>query len=222
MSNSSINLVRKSIGEARHKLNRPVDGGSHIYGGTMVAELTATGMLVPGSTASSGDCIGVALHEQNNTGSDGDVRCMVESDGIFVFVNGSNTDACSDATPIGTPVYMIDDHTVADNDNSGTLKRAGYFMGMEPDGGVRVLILPGFKAPVAAADVGALTFTAVAGTANTTLQAIPDPTDSPANADALRDDIVANDLPVIRNNFADLANQINAIRTALINAGLMA
>jgi hypothetical protein len=49
------------------------------------------------------------------------------------------------------------------------------------------------------------------GTANTTLQAIPDPADTPASADALRDDIVANDLPAIRNNFADLAASNNAI-----------
>lgn len=49
------------------------------------------------------------------------------------------------------------------------------------------------------------------GTANTTLQAIPDPADSPGTADALRDDIVANDLPAIRNNFADLAASNNAL-----------
>lgn len=50
-----------------------------------------------------------------------------------------------------------------------------------------------------------------AGTANTTLQAIPDPTDTPATADALRDDIVANGLPAIRNNFADLAAMVNKL-----------
>lgn len=48
-----------------------------------------------------------------------------------------------------------------------------------------------------------------AGTANTTVQAMADPTDTPATADALRDDIVANLLPAIRNNVADLALAIN-------------
>lgn len=65
------------------------------------------------------------------------------------------------------------------------------------------------------ADVTALTITALAGTANTTLQALPDPTDSPATADALRDDIVANLLPPLRNNLADIATQLNALIAAV-------
>jgi hypothetical protein len=59
------------------------------------------------------------------------------------------------------------------------------------------------------------------GTANDTLQAIPDPADAPASADALRDDLVANALPAIRNDLADLAAKVNAIRTALANLGLV-
>lgn len=50
------------------------------------------------------------------------------------------------------------------------------------------------------------------GSADTTLAAIPNPADTPVTADSLRDDIVANDLPPIRNNFADLADQINKLR----------
>lgn len=49
------------------------------------------------------------------------------------------------------------------------------------------------------------------GTADGTLAALPNPTDSPATADALRDDIVANLLPPIRNNFADLTAQLNTL-----------
>ncbi len=116
---------------------------------------------------------------------------------------------------------MYDDHTVYDNDASGTLKRAGYFMGMEPNGDVRVLIVP-TVAPAVAAAPTALTFTAVAGTANTTLEALANPTDTPGTADALRDDLVAVFIPALRNNIADLATAVNAIRTALVNAGLMA
>lgn len=59
------------------------------------------------------------------------------------------------------------------------------------------------------------------GTANDTLQAITDPADSPATADALRDDLVANALPAIRNDLADLAAKVNALRTALVNLGLI-
>lgn len=56
------------------------------------------------------------------------------------------------------------------------------------------------------------------GTANTTIQAMPDPTDTPADADALRDDLVANLLPALRNNIADLAAQINALIADQANA----
>jgi hypothetical protein len=146
--------------------------------------------------------------------------CRIEHERVYVFANDTS-DAADDSTLLGAPLYMVDDHTVGTSDVGGSLKRAGYFMGMESDGGVRVLIVP-TAAATTAADVGALTFTAVAGTANTTLEAMADPTDSPSTADALRDDIVANLLPKVRNNFADVATQINAIRTALQAAGLMA
>ncbi len=51
------------------------------------------------------------------------------------------------------------------------------------------------------------------GTADATIAAIPDPADAPATADALRDDLVANALPAIRNAIADLAAQVNNART---------
>jgi len=60
-----------------------------------------------------------------------------------------------------------------------------------------------------AADIGALTDN-TAGTANTTLEALADGT------------VYANDVAAIRNNFADLAAQINLLRTNLRSAGLMA
>lgn len=53
------------------------------------------------------------------------------------------------------------------------------------------------------------------GTANTTLEALPDPADTPASADALRDDLVANLIPALRNNYADLADQHNKLKADL-------
>lgn len=61
-----------------------------------------------------------------------------------------------------------------------------------------------------------------AGTANDTIQAMADPTDTPATADALRDDLVANLLPALRNNIADLTAKVNAITAALRGAGIIA
>lgn len=222
MSNAAESQVILPYGQGGRNIHLPVDGGASIFKGTLVSQLTATGMLAPGSTASSGPAVGVATHDvDNSAGSDGDLRCIVRTDQIFLFANGTSTDACSEATLLGAPVYMFDDHTVYDNDASGTLMRAGYFAGMEPDGKVRVFVTAFGAAGAVAAVTTALTFTAVAGTANTTLEAMPNPTDSPATADALRDDIVANLLPPLRNNCADLATAVNAIRTALVNAGLM-
>jgi len=48
----------------------------------------------------------------------------------------------------------------------------------------------------------------IAGTVNATLAAIPDPADTPATADALRDDLVTNVLPKLRNALSSLADAI--------------
>lgn len=56
------------------------------------------------------------------------------------------------------------------------------------------------------------------GTANTTVQALTNPADAPLTADALRDDLVANLIPELRNNIADLTAQINALIIDLANA----
>jgi len=61
-----------------------------------------------------------------------------------------------------------------------------------------------------------------AGTANDTCEAIPNPADAPASADALRDDLVANTLPAIRNNFADLIVKVNALLSTARTFGFRA
>lgn len=219
MSNATSDLEIYPVGAEGRRFNLPVDGGSIIYKGTLVSQLTATGMLVPSSTASSGPAIGVAEHKaDNSTGSDADVRCWVESDRIFLFTNGTSTDACSEATLLGATVYCADDHKVYDNDASGTLFPAGRFMGMEPTGKVRVWVT--CSRMLASATVAALTDSS-AGTANGTVEALPNPTDTPATADALRDDLVAVLIPALRNNFAELTTKINEFRTVLRAAGLM-
>ena len=59
-----------------------------------------------------------------------------------------------------------------------------------------------------------------AGTADNTIAALPDPTDTPATADILRDDLVATLYPALRNNIADLTAKVNAIIAALQGAGI--
>jgi len=60
------------------------------------------------------------------------------------------------------------------------------------------------------------------GAASDALQVIPDPADSPATADALRDDLVANVLPTIRNDIADVTAKVNAMLAALRGVGAIA
>lgn len=171
MANTTKNLRRDAVGGPGLIFHLPVDGGTKIYEGSLVSQLTSTGAVVPYSTGSSGVCIGVAQHEADNTaGSDGDVRVYVESERVFCFTNGTSGDAFSEASLIGSPVYGSDDNTVADNSNSAARKCVGFFMGMEADGKVRVLISPSRASLI---------------------NALATLTDTPASADALRDNIVA-------------------------------
>lgn len=141
MSNATASRPLRPYGKGGREVVLPVDGGSSIYAGTLVSQLNATSMLVAGSTASSGAAIGVALHDvDNSTGADGAKRCKVSMDEIFVFENGAGGDACSEATKLFSVVYMSDDHTICDNSAASTRQAAGRFMGMEPDGRVRVFV----------------------------------------------------------------------------------
>lgn len=171
MANTQVNLIRTVLGPEGLSFHLPVDGGTKIYEGSLVAQLTATGCVVPASTANSGVAIGVATHESDNTtGSDGDKRVLVETRRMWLFTNGTAGDAFSEASLIGSLAFAFDDHTCIDNSAANTLKAVGFFMGMDATGKVKV-----FVDPIAAGIVNALKSL----------------TDSPATVDALRDNIVA-------------------------------
>ena len=55
-----------------------------------------------------------------------------------------------------------------------------------------------------------------------TIAVITDPADTPASADALRDDLVANSLPEIRDAISTLADKMNSILTKLEATDVMA
>lgn len=171
MANVIVNLLKEPVGMEGRIIDLPVAASTHIYDGTLVSQLTATGGVVAYSVASSGWCVGVAQHEQDNSsGLHGDKRVRVESGRIHRFANGLTTDAFADSDLIGIPVYGTDDHTVAKTSGTGARQPVGFFEGFEPDGKVRVLIDP----------VLARLYAAIAGL-----------TDTPATADALRDNLVA-------------------------------
>jgi len=60
------------------------------------------------------------------------------------------------------------------------------------------------------------------GTANDTIEALVDPADLPLTADMLRDDLVANLIPALRNNIADLTAKVNALSGRARDHGLIA
>lgn len=62
----------------------------------------------------------------------------------------------------------------------------------------------------------------VVGTVSRTLDAIPNPADTPVTADSLRDDLVANTIPQIRDAISSLADGFNDLRTWARSLGLMA
>jgi hypothetical protein len=133
-----------TVGREGRLANLPVDDESLIYKGAMVAQLTATGMAVPGSTASSGRCVGIAQHQQSAIGAaaDGSKRVLVEWDRVFELDNGGGADAFSDASPMFATAWMIDDQTVGDNDGGATRQIAGTFVGFSENGKVKVYIGP--------------------------------------------------------------------------------
>ncbi len=144
MANLTKDKMISTVGREGRLANLPVDDESQIFKGAMVAQLTATGMAVPGSTASSGRCVGIAQHGQSAIGAaaDGSKRVLVEWDRVFELDNGGGADAFSDASLMFSTAYMIDDQTVADNDGGATRQVAGTFVGFSENGKVKVYIGP--------------------------------------------------------------------------------
>lgn len=161
-----------ACGDGPFIANVPVKGSTHIYKGTLISQHSG-GYFVPGTTSGGGAAVGISQHEIDNTGSDGDKRVKIETLRAYALKNATAGDAFSDTSLLGAPVYMSDDSTACDNSSSATRKCVGWFLGFEDDGKVRVFLDPGYARLV---DV---------------LNALQLLTNSPATADALRDEIVA-------------------------------
>lgn len=131
----------------------------------------------------------------------------------------ADVDANFDTSGRSFPIPLFEGSTPAANQNDRGLMAlndgtAGWIMQLS-DGSVWK------KVGTQCADIGAFTDN-VGGAQSDTLDAIPDPADAPATADALRDDLVANTLPQIRDAVSSLADAINDLRTNMRATGLMA
>lgn len=174
MSNATANIPFsiEPMGEGPFIADYPVKGTTHIFKGTVLAQHSG-GYFVPATTSGGGAAVGVAQHEINNAGSDGDKRVRVETMRAYSIPNAGSTDAFTDISKVGAPAYLTDDHTVANNSATAARKCVGWFMGFESDSKVRIFIDPGY----------AFLINVLNG-----LQLL---TDSPASVDALRDNIVS-------------------------------
>ena len=111
------------------KLSVVVNNAATLYAGTLVTLLTATGLAVPGGTASSGRVVGVA--SETITG-DGVTATDLER-GIFQFANSTSTDLIAKAD-IGADCYVVDNQTVAKTDATGTRPVAGKIIDVDAGG----------------------------------------------------------------------------------------
>lgn len=187
----------------------PVKAGENIPGGALVC-VDTSGRALNGATTAGLKCAGVSREGFDNTdGADGVLTDQAEARFIRVQYNKSFRFDVAGSPAIGKPVYLV-------NNNDVTTVVGNVFVGWIVQhyghGAGWMVYVPGVAVGgQAGTSIAALTDNS-GGTANTTIQAIPAPTDAPATADALRDDLETNVLPAIRNNFADLTAAINALR----------
>jgi len=137
-------MTERAIVSAGETMIYGVVGTVAIEKGHMVAQLAADGTIVPAGTALSGPCIGVA--QQNAAPG---AAIIIETNGVYLFDNGTAGNACTAATLHGYTVYCGNSYTIYDNSGGGTLFSAGQYMGLDADGKVKVKITPGY---IAAAD----------------------------------------------------------------------
>jgi hypothetical protein len=109
-----------------------VDGGTHIYAGSFVAPLTATGYgTVGGGVASTNAVMGVAISEADNTsGADAAISVNL-AQGVFRRKN--STGSAVTQAYFGKVVYAEDGETVRIA-SGATYPVAGIFLGFEADG----------------------------------------------------------------------------------------
>jgi hypothetical protein len=182
--------------------------GSFVHGdsagGTIVASATNTAQFGPGTNnvatslqvGNSSSGTGMWLMGGGAPGSPVDGQIWKASSIVNVRSNGQTI--VLNRQGAYTQTYATADKTVAARATGAALT--------DNTGGTANTTV----ATIAALTAVSLTGNA-GGTGNTAMVAVPDPADTPVTADALRDDLVANVLPVIRDDLDDLRTQLNAM-----------
>lgn len=109
-----------------------VKANAVIWQGAMVA-VDAAGLAVPAAAVAAHKVLGAAKQRADNTGGpDGAVRVQAEV-GVYRFDNSAAGDLIA-LTDIGSPAYVVDDHTVAKTSNSGARPVAGTIFDVDAQG----------------------------------------------------------------------------------------
>jgi len=111
------------------EFNHPVAAGVQIFAGAIVV-LDGNLNAAPATTATGLIALGRAEEMvDNRTGNAGDVSLQVRT-GTFSVDNDGTVARAN----IGALAYVVDDHTVADNDGGGSRSVAGKIVDVDLDG----------------------------------------------------------------------------------------
>lgn len=217
----------------------PVNAGSKIYVGAILCREAATGVVIPAADTAGLIPLGVVVESMfpsdpdlaltsafdNTSGADGTISADGEGTRVVRYdQTGEYAFAITGTTPkVGQAAYVHDDNLVGIT--STNLVKIGEFTRPGPNSTWFVDISK--RSAVAGSVVGVtpqatlVDLGGTLGTADDTLVVMPTLTDSPATADALRDDLHTNWKAALDNNFADLQTKINALITKLETAGVL-
>lgn len=126
---AALTKDRKTDFRAGVDFSDPAEADAVVYVGAVVC-LNAAGNAVPGSADNTLKVRGVARERVDNTGgAAGDLQVPTQK-GLHKFANdGTITRADLEAS-----AYIVDDQTVADNDNAGARPLCGVIKDVESDG----------------------------------------------------------------------------------------
>jgi hypothetical protein len=100
-----------------------------IFAGSIVCR-DASGYATKGQTALGLRGAGIALEQVDNSAGQAGDKAIEVREGVFRFDNSAAGDAIT-AADIGKVCYVVDDHTVAKTDGSGTRSPAGIVAGVD-------------------------------------------------------------------------------------------
>lgn len=105
-----------------------------VFAGSIACISTATGYATKGATATTLVAVGIFTETvDNSAGNAGDLNATIDRQGWFRFDNSASADLIA-RDDIGKVCYLVDDHTVALTDGTGTRSAAGRIRDVDADG----------------------------------------------------------------------------------------